>query len=138
MDRDTLLRLDRSRDLIAARCGEVVTLEDAAREACISPFHYHRLFVQAFGQTPHDFLTARRLERARYLLATTEMPVTEICLETGYASLGTFSTRFRRYYGCTPTEYRLGTRRFWQVAGFRTHRFIPTCFLFGGSRRPQE
>lgn len=129
MDRDTSLLLLRSRDLIADRFAGVVTLEDAAREAGFSPFHYHRLFVERFGQTPHEFLTERRLERARLLLATTDLPVTEICLEAGYASLGTFSSRFRRIYGKTPTEYRLGTQRFWHVAGFRTHRFIPMCFV---------
>ena len=138
MHPETLHLLDRSRELIASRCSEVVTLEDAAREACLSPFHYHRLFVRHFGQTPHDFLTERRLERARELLAKTELPVTEVCLEAGYTSLGTFSTRFRRIYGCSPSEYREGARRYWQVVGFRTHRFVPTCFVFGGGRRPQE
>ena len=129
MDHETFVWLARSRSWLAEHFDEQVRLEMAAQEACMSPFHYHRLFVQAFGQTQHDFLTDRRLDRARMLLTHTELPVTEVCLEAGYSSLGTFSTRFRRIYGCSPTEYREGAKRFWQVAGFRSHRFIPTCFI---------
>jgi AraC-like DNA-binding protein len=140
VNRDLLLRLDRSRELIASRCGEVVTLEDAAREACLSPYHYHRLFTQTFGQTPHDFLTERRLDRARLLLARSDLTVTEVCLEAGYVSLGTFSTRFRRLVGCSPREYREGSRRFWHVAGLPAYRLVPMCFLrsYGQVRKNEE
>lgn len=121
--------MHRSRDLIAARSSEVITLADAAEEACLSPFHFHRLFVQTYGQTPHEFLTDQRLERARLLLARSNLSISEICLEAGYLSLGSFSTRFRQRVGCSPREYRQGSRRFWQSVGVPAHRFVPMCFL---------
>ena len=65
-----------------------------------------RLFKQAFGRTPHQFLTHRRIERAKHLLARTERPVTEICLDVGFESLGSFSHLFRRETGASPTAYR--------------------------------
>lgn len=128
-DLDTLRRLARSRDFLAGAADGVVHLEDAAREACLSPFHYHRLFTRAFGQTPHGFLTERRIDKARRLLATTDLSVGEVCLEVGYASLGTFSARFHRLVGCSPSDYRAGSRRFYAISGWRAHRFIPTCFV---------
>jgi AraC-like DNA-binding protein len=68
------------------------------------------MFKQVFGATPHQYLTARRLERARYLLAHTDQPVTEICLSVGFASLGAFSWLFRRRVGVSPAAYRRQTR----------------------------
>jgi AraC family transcriptional regulator len=78
--------------------------------AGLSPNHLLRMFKQAFGQTPHQYLTARRLERARHLLAHTDQPVTEICLSVGFASLGAFSWLFHRRVGVSPAEYRRQTR----------------------------
>ena len=62
-------RLCRSRDYLAAGLDQPVRLADAAREACLSPYHYHRLFARTFGETPHDFLTRLRMDRAKRLLA---------------------------------------------------------------------
>jgi AraC-like DNA-binding protein len=126
MNSDLLSRLDSARDLLAA---EPVALAVAAREACLSPFHFHREFVRAFGQTPHDFATGRRFEEARKLLLFSDLPVTEVCLEVGYESLGTFSARFRREFGLAPNDFREGGRRYWAMGGIRSHRFIPTCFF---------
>ena len=87
-----------------------LTLDDLAGAAGLSPNHLLRTFKQAFGQTPHQYLTERRLERARQLLAETNQPVTEICLSVGFASLGAFSWLFRRRVGVSPAEYRRQTR----------------------------
>lgn len=127
-DNSTLVRLERARDLITARVDTPVSLAEAAKEACLSPYHFHRLFVQAFRQTPHELLTERRLDYAKRLLAESDLTVTEICFELGYESLGTFTTRFRRLVGCTPTDYREGARRFYAISRIRAHRFVPTCF----------
>ena len=70
---ETFRRLCRARDLLAARYQSQIFLNAAAREACLSPFHFHRLFHSTFGETPHDFLTHRRMEHARRLLASGEM-----------------------------------------------------------------
>ncbi len=134
LDHDVLVRLYRSRDFIADRFDSHIALGDVAAEACISPFHFHRLFVRAFGQTPLDFLTERRLDRAKELLLTTNLTVTEICFELGYSSLGTFSSRFTKEVGLTPVQYRLGSARFYQLSGFWTHRFIPRCMTLGAMK----
>lgn len=132
---DVRQRLEGARDLLAHRFDEPLRLEDAAREACLSPFHFHRLFVKTYGHSPHEFLTERRMEQAKRLLAEGDMSVTEICFSLGYESPGTFSHRFNRLVGCSPSEYRLGFARFFAVSKIRSYRFIPTCFV--GRNFPQ-
>ena len=105
-DDRTFRRLVRSREFIADRWNAPLRLDDVAAAAGLSPFHFHRLFRRSFGETPHGYLTELRLKQARRLLAESDRSVTEICLEVGYVSLGTFSTAFRTRYGVTPTEDR--------------------------------
>src|SRR5262249_15406778 len=100
-----------------------------ARVACLSPFHFHRLFARAFGETPHSFVTRMRLDRARALLAADHLPVTEICLAVGYDSLGSFSTLFRSRTGMTPAEFRRTVRRVFPSARIPSSGFMPTCLL---------
>ena len=126
---ETFARLVRSRDFLAANIGASVKLEDAARVACLSPFHYHRMFARAFGQTPHEFLTQLRLDRAKAILGNDTLAVTDVCLEVGYSSLGTFSSTFSAIVGCSPSEYRRTVRRVFPAVVPVPHRFIPTCFL---------
>ena len=90
-------RLCRSRDWLAARIDEPVRLADAAREACLSSFHYHRLFAHTFGETPHEFITKLRIDRAKQMLARDQLHVTEVCFAVGYESLGSFSTLSGRW-----------------------------------------
>jgi AraC family transcriptional regulator len=103
-------RVLRGRDFLLSQTGERVTLGDAARAACLSPYHFHRAFRQAFGETPHDARTRYRLESAAALLAAGEQ-VTDVCLATGFESLGSFSSLFNRYYGTTPRDYRASHRK---------------------------
>ena len=125
----TFRRLCRARDRLASGIQEQITLELAAREACLSPFHFQRTFARVFGETPREFVTRLRMDAAQRLLAAGEMPVTEVCLEVGYSSLGTFSSRFAARTGLAPSEYRRSARR-WvaPVGGWRIYR-IPSCFL---------
>jgi AraC family transcriptional regulator len=99
-------RLNRVRDFIRVSFANQLTLADMARVACLSPFHFMRAFKGAFGSTPHEFLTACRIERARFLLERTELPVTQICFDVGFESIGTFSSWFRRLTGLSPREWR--------------------------------
>ena len=119
----------RSRDWLAARLDESVRLADAAREACLSPFHYHRLFTHTFGETPHEFLTKLRIDRAKRLLACDQLHVTEVCFAVGYESLGSFSTLFRTMVGYSPSAYQRAVRRIFPAPKLPVHRFIPTCYL---------
>jgi AraC-like DNA-binding protein len=77
-----------------------------AAEAGYSRFHFAHAFTSAYGETPRAYLTRRRIERAKTLLRTANLSVTEICFIVGFASLGSFSARFRKLVGQSPTEYR--------------------------------
>jgi AraC-like DNA-binding protein len=96
----------RARDLIDARYADQLDVPTLARAAHASPAHFAREFRRAFGETPHQYLMTRRLERAASLLRSTDHSVAEICMEVGLSSVGSFTTSFKRAYGMTPTSYR--------------------------------
>jgi AraC-like DNA-binding protein len=99
-------RLNRARDFIRVQFAKQLTLADMAAVACLSPFHFLRGFKTAFRATPHEFLSTCRIERAKFLLERTELPVTQICFDVGFESLGSFSSWFRRLAGVSPREWR--------------------------------
>lgn len=99
-------RLLRGRDFLLASLHGPIRLKDMARAANLSPFHFHRSFARAFRETPHQYMTRHRLERAARLLRVTEMSVTEVALEAGFESVAAFSDVFRRYRGLSPLRYR--------------------------------
>lgn len=88
------------------RLSEPVTVDDMARAAMFSKFHFTRMFQRATGVSPARFLSALRLQRAKHLLTSTTMTVVDISVLVGYNSVGTFSSRFSRSVGLSPTEYR--------------------------------
>jgi AraC-like DNA-binding protein len=77
-----------------------------ARVALMSPGHFSRQFRATYGETPYSYLMTRRIERAKLLLRRGDLSVTEVCLEVGCTSLGSFSARFTKLVGETPTAYR--------------------------------
>lgn len=99
-------RLCRAREFMHASQDQPVHLDDISRAACLSPYHLHRAFRQAFQETPHEFLSRIRVEAARRMLLDTELPVTEICFRSGFESLGSFSTLFRKRFGKSPRQFR--------------------------------
>src|SRR5262245_38305901 len=101
-----LRRLEAARRFLDSHLDEALPLDDAARQAHLSKFHFLRLFKAAFHETPHRYLRRRRLEAARRLLVRTELPVTVVCLQVGFESLGTFSSVFRQSFGASPNEFR--------------------------------
>ncbi len=109
MDPSLARHLLRARDLASARYAEPLDVAALAARAHVSPTHFARCFKAAYGSTPHQYLLGRRLERAAFLLRETDRPVTEVCLDVGFASLGTFSATFRRMLGVTPSAYREGS-----------------------------
>jgi len=96
----------RAKDLADARYFEPLGVDDLAAAAGLSRAHFSREFRRAFGDSPHGYLLTRRLERAAALLRTTDNSVAEICVAVGLASVGSFTTSFKRMFGSTPTEYR--------------------------------
>jgi len=113
----TFERLCRARDLLCEVPEHAVSIHDVAAEIAISPFHFIRQFEAVFGLTPHQFRIRSRLERAKELLARGELSVTEICMEVGFSSLGTFSDLFSRRVGAAPSAYRRRVRALIQVPG---------------------
>jgi AraC-like DNA-binding protein len=118
----------RARDLADSRYGEPLDLRVLAQEAHVSPRHFSRSFRRIFGETPHQYLISRRLERARHLLRTTELSVAEICLEVGFSSVGSFTTTFTRHVGASPTTFRTA-----YAAPSDADR-VPLCFAMAWAR----
>jgi AraC-like DNA-binding protein len=96
----------RAKDLIDARYREPLDVPTLARAAHLSPAHFSREFRRAFGETPHQYLLTRRLERAAALLRNTDRTVADICLAVGLRSVGSYTTSFSRTFGRSPTAYR--------------------------------
>jgi AraC-like DNA-binding protein len=96
----------RARDLADSRYHEPLAVGDLARVAGLSRAHFSRAFKRAFGESPHQYLLSRRLERAAALLRNTDRSVTEICFAVGLSSVGSFTTSFGRAYGASPLAYR--------------------------------
>jgi AraC-like DNA-binding protein len=124
-DPDTVDRLSRARVLLERRYHEPLTLEDLARAACYSRFHFLRLWKEAHGETPGRYLQRRRMLAARALLRDTDLPVTDVSRQVGFASLGTFSRTFRDETGLPPVQYR---KRVFLGVDARLPR-VPGCFL---------
>lgn len=103
-------RLHRARDFMHASWHQSLPLEELARVACLSPNHLLRSFRGLFHQTPHQYLTALRLEHACRLLAGTERSVTDICFAIGFESLGSFSALFTKHLGVSPLQYRVAKK----------------------------
>jgi len=99
-------RANRARDYMHAHLSAPVSLSDVATAACLSPFHLLRVFQAVFHQTPHQYLNECRLDRAKFLLEKTRIPVTAICLECGFTSLGSFSALFHKRCGMSPRAWR--------------------------------
>ena len=113
----------RAKDLADARYFDPLGVDDLARAAGLSRAHFSREFRRAFGDSPHQYLLTRRLERAAALLRNTDHSVAEICFSVGLQSVGSFTSSFTRTYGLSPTAYRA---RFPPAA---QHARVPTCVL---------
>ena len=99
-------RMLRARDAMDRAYTEALDVPALARIAHVCPAHFIRTFRATFGETPHRYLQRRRVERAMYLLRETELTVTEVCMQVGFSSLGTFSRTFRDILGESPSAYR--------------------------------
>lgn len=122
---DTIAWLIRSRRYLAENFRQSPDLRLAAVAAGYSPYHYHRLFKELFGETPWEYVSRLRFEEAKRLLCLSSLTVSDVCLEVGYGSLASFSAAFSARYGHSPREFR----RIYAIPLQRTHCFIPHCFL---------
>lgn len=103
---ELVARLQRGAAFIHASLDRALTVEDVAKEACLSPFHFHRLFTAFFGETPHRHIDRLRLERAQSLLRGSRRSITEIAAECGFETPGAFATRFGKRFGVPPRVFR--------------------------------
>lgn len=106
-EKEYFSRIHRAQDYVEAHLGEPMRLEDIAREACFSPFHFHRIFTFITGETLYQFILRLRLERAAHLLSLhTVKPITEIALDLGFGSAASFARVFRTKYGMSASAFR--------------------------------
>jgi transcriptional regulator GlxA family with amidase domain len=124
-----LRRLLRAKDRMDAASHEDWPVERLARVSHVSEAHFARSFKQAFGVPPHRYLLTRRIERATALLRDTDLPITEIAFQTGWASLGTFGRTFRDITGESPGAARERAR----AAAQQLSR-VPACILAAAER----
>jgi len=114
----------RARDAMDRTYAQPLDVPTLARIAHVSEAHFIRTFRATFGETPHRYLQRRRVERSMFLLRETDRSVTEISIDVGFRSLGTFSRTFRDIVGQTPSAYRA------------THeaKAVPNCFAMAWTR----
>lgn len=121
-------RMLRTRDTMDRAFAQPLDVPALARVAHISPAHFSRQFRATFGETPHRYLQRRRVERAMELLRETDRPVTEICLDVGFNSLGTFTRTFREIVGEPASAYRA------RFAGDGAALRVPACWAMAWLR----
>ena len=127
--------------------ADPLDLDELAQIAAISKFHFVRVFDETTGTTPHHFLSCLRIQRAKELLLQSGTPITEVCLEVGFNSLGTFSTKFSELVGLSPQEFRAMPKRLtakqfataiWRYLAARKKISGPTIEgVVEGPRRPK-
>jgi AraC family transcriptional regulator len=104
--RELYCRLHRARDFMEVNLHRPISIAQIAEVACLSPHYFLRMYRQAFQETPHQYLTRRRLETAKGLLLKSDSSITQICLSVGFESLGAFRWLFRKRFGVSPERYR--------------------------------
>lgn len=121
-------RMLRARDAMDRNFAEPLDIKALAAIAHVSESHFIRTFAETFNETPHRYLQRRRVERAMYLLRSGDLPITEICFQVGFSSLGTFSRTFTAIVGDSPSGYRRSGAISAGVA------MVPNCFVMAWTR----
>jgi AraC-like DNA-binding protein len=125
----TYKSLAHARDFMRHAYRRPLNLPEVSARAHLSPYHFLRVHREAYGETPHEYLTRLRIEKAKALLAGGSHNVTEACFEVGFSSLGSFSVLFSSRVGLSPSEYRRHARPGVAVPREIRPLFVPGCFL---------
>lgn len=128
LHKDVLIRLCHARDLLRQIDDENLSVRRVAREVGMSSYHFIRLFKAVFGETPKQCQLRARLEKAKNLLMLTDFSVTDVCMEAGFSSLGTFTYVFTSRVGVPPTIYRQQVRSMMARPDEIPAQLIPGCF----------
>ncbi|KYF78871.1 AraC family transcriptional regulator [Sorangium cellulosum] len=137
LGQDALRNLCRARDLLSEVHDARLSIEDVAREVAISPYHFIRQFEAVFGVTPHQYRIRQRLDLAKQLLAAGRHSVTDVCMEVGFSSLGSFSALFAQRIGMPPSAYQRRLRAMVQVPGKLPWELVPGCLSLMGRLPPE-
>lgn len=121
-------RIAAAKLFIDANYNEHIDLEQVSKQAFLSRFHFHRLFKQVYKKTPHQYITQKRLDKAKNLLQDNK-PVTEVCNEVGFESLGSFSALFKKEMGLAPQYYRNMAYKKKMEERAEPKKAIPHCFI---------
>lgn len=106
LTKDRLIRLCKARGQLGKLGYAELSINEVARMAAMSRFHFVRQFKAVFGETPVQFRTRMRLDHAKHMLVQGEDSITDICMAVGFSSLGSFSSLFSRRFGRAPSQYR--------------------------------
>ena len=108
---------------------EAIDLCDISRNACISRYHFHRLFTRVYNKTPHQYLTGKRIGLAYELLTDEKLSVTEVCNSVGFESMGSFSMLFKKEIGISPKNFQHNAILKREKSKKFPTSFIPHCFI---------
>ena len=125
---DTYIRIVNAKLFIDENYQEPIDLDVVSKKAFFSRFHFHRLFTKIYKKTPHQYITQKRINKAKELLSNNKA-VTEVCNEVGFESIGSFSILFKKEIGFAPTYYRNMAWLKKQQAKAQPRKFIPHCFI---------
>lgn len=120
-------RIVEAKAYIDAHFAERIDLDNVSDQACFSKYHFHRLFKQAFGKTPHQYLTQLRLQQAQTLLSSGNS-VQETCFEVGFESLPSFVSLFKKHIGQTPRDFARAHQAQLAEQAEQPLNFVPGCF----------
>ena len=128
LTKDIYQRIATAKIFIDENYYESIGLEEISQQAFLSRFHFHRLFTRIYRSTPHQYLTQKRIEKAKQLLAENKA-INDVCSEVGFESIGSFSTLFKKEIGFAPTFYRNVAWLKKQEQKKQPKKFIPHCFI---------
>ena len=128
LNNDIYQRIVTAKLYIDENFQDPINLEKISKQAFLSRFHFHRLFTRVYRRTPHQYLTKKRLDKARMLLQENK-PVTEVCNEVGFESIGSFSVLFKKEIGFAPQYYRNMAWLKKQEQKKQPKKAIPHCFI---------
>jgi transcriptional regulator GlxA family with amidase domain len=128
LDKELYARLLAAKRFMDENYSAPLHLDEISQKALLSRFHFHRLFSRVYRKTPHRYLTLKRMDKARDLLAQ-NIPVGEVCTEVGFESPASFSLLFKKEIGFAPQHYRSQAVEKKQKAAEQPKAFIPHCFI---------
>lgn len=125
---DLYTRIVRAKLFIDDNYASPIDLDRLSDEACFSKYHFLRLFKRAYNKTPYQYLSERRIDKAKEKLRSEQTTVSEVCEEVGFESATSFSSKFKEYTGETPALFRLRAMQSQQLAKEQPAKVIPSCF----------